>query len=400
MFGYLFRIAGLALILLSMASPARAQTTERCFTETGFCISGLIRDYWERNGGLAVFGYPITAVRTELVEGSWTGPVQWFERDRLEDHSNDGQGVLAGRLGAKWLEFKGTPWQTLPGAPGPGDPNTCRFFAETGHILCGKFREYWERNGGLERFGYPITEVFSEAVEGRTYNVQYFERRRMELHPENAGTPYEILLGLLGRDVYTAAGGEVIAPTPGDVPQTIQQPILDAAYAAVRATNPQAKLAVGLVDVVGDYAAVEALPFGQRKIYVFLQRQANTWRVVEATSIPSAEVLRQRGIPEELLRASDRSIVIDLVLSNIQDARGQGMNSYITRPRVSGDWARFWVVPALNLQLDPATQFYRRVGGTWRFETGGSAFPEEQLREMGVPQELRPYGESVRGPQS
>jgi hypothetical protein len=31
--------------------------------------------------------------------------------------------------------------------------------------------------------------------------VQYFERNRFEYHPENAGTPYEIQLGLLGGDL-------------------------------------------------------------------------------------------------------------------------------------------------------------------------------------------------------
>jgi hypothetical protein len=41
-----------------------------------------------------------------------------------------------------------------------------------------------------------------ELIEGRAYQVQYFERRRMEYHPENAGTSFEILLGLLGRDVF------------------------------------------------------------------------------------------------------------------------------------------------------------------------------------------------------
>jgi hypothetical protein len=100
------------------------------------------------------------------------------------------------------LETRGTPWQRLPGAPGPGDPSQCGFFAETGHLLCGRFRTYWERNGGLERYGYPISEVFTETIEGRDYTVQYFERRRMEYHPEHAGTAYEVLLGLLGRELY------------------------------------------------------------------------------------------------------------------------------------------------------------------------------------------------------
>src|SRR3712207_2657497 len=129
----------LSIFGLGVAAPAGAQTTERCFPQTGFCISGAIRAYWERNGGLPVFGYPITPQRTETVEGTWTGPVQWFERDRLEDHGNEGKGVLAGRLGTRVLEARGTPWQSLPGAPGPGDLSQCRFFPETGHLLCGRF---------------------------------------------------------------------------------------------------------------------------------------------------------------------------------------------------------------------------------------------------------------------
>lgn len=38
--------------------PALAADGERCFGETGFCISGRIRQYWENNGGLPVFGFP------------------------------------------------------------------------------------------------------------------------------------------------------------------------------------------------------------------------------------------------------------------------------------------------------------------------------------------------------
>jgi len=193
--------AGL-LALLALPGPSHAQPRERCFPETGFCVREPILSYWERNGGLAVFGYPITELRTETVEGNWTGPVQWFERDRLEDHSADGLGVLAGRLGATVLEMQGRPWTTLPQVGGA--PAGCRFFPETGHSLCPPFRAYWERNGGLERFGYPLSEPADEAIGDWRGPVQYFERRRMEHHRENAGTPYEVLLGLLGRDVLRA----------------------------------------------------------------------------------------------------------------------------------------------------------------------------------------------------
>jgi hypothetical protein len=199
-----------------LPAQAGAQAAARCFPETGFCISGSIRSYWERNGGLSVFGYPISAVANQTVEGAWTGPVQWFERDRLEDHANEGVGVLAGRLGARLLELQGRPWQHGNDGPQPAR-NLCTFFPQTGYNACAPFGAYWARQGGLARFGYPITPAFQESVEGSVYLVQYFERRRMEYHPENAGTRYEVLLGLLGRDVFAYDGaGQVcsyVSPT-------------------------------------------------------------------------------------------------------------------------------------------------------------------------------------------
>jgi hypothetical protein len=49
------------LLVLNYFGTASAQTDERCFMETGFCIAGPIRAYWEANGGLPVFGYPTIA---------------------------------------------------------------------------------------------------------------------------------------------------------------------------------------------------------------------------------------------------------------------------------------------------------------------------------------------------
>src|SRR5215217_3350596 len=192
-------LAIMSLSLLFGADPTSAAPRQRRFSETGFCVSGPILTYWERGGGLAVFGYPISSLNTETVE-QWSGPVQWFQRDRLEDHGTSG--VLAGRLGARSLELQGRPWETLPRASSAAQG--CRLFPQTGHSLCGVFLNYWQGHGGLERFGYPIGEPMTETLSSGdtlwTGTIQYFERRRMEYHAENAGTPYEVLLGLLGRD--------------------------------------------------------------------------------------------------------------------------------------------------------------------------------------------------------
>jgi hypothetical protein len=210
------RLLALAMLvvagLLLVPHTSMAQEAQRCFPETGYCISGPIRAYWEQNGGLPIFGYPISALQTETVEGR-TLPVQWFERDRLEDHG--AVGVLAGRLGARILELNTTPWEYFP-RPQSAPPG-CRFFAETGHSLCGAYLSYWENNGGLERFGYPITEPFFETVESQKLQVQYFERRRMELHPQLPGSP--LLLGLLGSAVR--ATPEPLTPYPACLEQAL-----------------------------------------------------------------------------------------------------------------------------------------------------------------------------------
>jgi len=204
---YLIAMIGIIATIGWQAPASAAPTDQRCFVETGYCISGRIRTYWERNGGLAIFGYPIGPEQSATVEGYWNGQVQWFERDRLEDHSNEGKGVLAGRLGVRYLELTGRAWHT--GEPMPYNPE-CTYVNITGYNMCGLFRNYWRQHGGLARFGYPITDPIEETIEGQIYWVQYYERRRMEIHPTQGGTSYDalignvpgtVMLGLLGREI-------------------------------------------------------------------------------------------------------------------------------------------------------------------------------------------------------
>jgi len=200
----LFLAALCALLPLLPGTPAAAQTGLRCFFETGFCIEGAIRQYWERHGGLAIFGFPIGPLQIEEVRDEqgrviFIGPVQWFERDRLEDHRATGQGILAGRLGAEQLrDFTLQPLLTPPPAVDPPAARGCRYFPQTRHGLCPPYLQVWERSGGLQRIGYPISEPFLMTMGPWTGEVQYFERRRMERHTELPGAP--VLLGLLGRE--------------------------------------------------------------------------------------------------------------------------------------------------------------------------------------------------------
>ncbi|MEO5954060.1 MAG: hypothetical protein ABIQ44_16485, partial [Chloroflexia bacterium] len=86
------------------------------------------------------------------------------------------------------------------------------YFEPTGQYLDGKFLGYWQSHGGLPIFGYPLTPAFRE----NGYLTQYFERARFELHPENAGTNYEVLLGQLGAERIQSE--RLTIPLPDNMP--------------------------------------------------------------------------------------------------------------------------------------------------------------------------------------
>jgi hypothetical protein len=211
----------LGLIAVLVLPTAHSHAAPRCFPEAApeivHCIDGRLKSFWEQQGGLPVFGYPLSAAAGAPV-------AQEFERTRLELHPTNPApyDVLLGRLGAEHLARQGIDWTTLPKA----DPATPRFFPETGHAIAREFWPFWSNHGlefdgkpgvspaeALALFGFPLTEPRMERspTDGKTYLTQWFERARFEHHPEHAGTPYEVLLGLLGREV---ASSESNTPAP------------------------------------------------------------------------------------------------------------------------------------------------------------------------------------------
>ncbi len=104
----------------------------------------------------------------------------------------------------------------------PDEPrDDCTFFDETSQNLCDVFEEYWDAHGGLPIFGMPITDAAPEENldTGEVYETQYFERERLEHHPDLEGTPYEVLLGRIGNEVLLEMGvdwWEFPQADPGD----------------------------------------------------------------------------------------------------------------------------------------------------------------------------------------
>lgn len=79
-------------------------------------------------------------------------------------------------------------------------PPAC-YTRSQGQRLCvdERFLAFWRRQGGPEILGLPVTAAFNQAGAGGTRLVQYFDRARLELHPELA-PPYDIMLGRVGAE--------------------------------------------------------------------------------------------------------------------------------------------------------------------------------------------------------
>ena len=73
------------------------------------------------------------------------------------------------------------PLTTLPNI-GPGRPY---YYPLTDVQVATPFREYWTQHGGFATFGYAITNVTKE----NGLLVQYFERAKLEFHPERMKDP-------------------------------------------------------------------------------------------------------------------------------------------------------------------------------------------------------------------
>ncbi len=202
------------------------QQDARYFPETNHTVSGEFLNYWQEQGGLAVFGYPLTDRLQE--EGR---DVQYFERQRFELHPENQPpyNILLGRLGAQLLERQGVDWRA---DREPTREPQCIWFDQTTQNVCNQgdgvgFRSYWSNNGlefdgqpgtsyaeSLALFGYPLTTAQVETnSSGDQVLTQWFERARFEWHPDNpAGS--QVLLGRLGAELLQGGGEPQPQPEP------------------------------------------------------------------------------------------------------------------------------------------------------------------------------------------
>ncbi len=166
------------------------------FSRTGHNVDGPFLTYWRRYGGLDTFGYP----RTEPFEENGR-LVQYTERFLLVMSGGRVTTAPLGRLLTAGRSF--APLEPLPST------STRLFVASTEHSLAGPFLTYWRDHHGMTLLGAPISEAVREANgdgTGRAYQMQWFERGRLEYHAELAGTRYVIEMGLEGKQALQRRG--------------------------------------------------------------------------------------------------------------------------------------------------------------------------------------------------
>ena len=156
------------LFCLLTYRPVFAQESDdfRFFNETGHNMQGFFLQYYNTLANPeAVLGYPIT----EQFYDKENTLVQYFQRARLE--------LVAGQVQITTLG-------TLTYHPGVqlniDNAMACRTY-QNEYSICFAFLEFFDENGGLDFFGYPISSF--EFQDGAI--VQYFQNGRMEWRPSN-----------------------------------------------------------------------------------------------------------------------------------------------------------------------------------------------------------------------
>ena len=205
-------------------APAYAQSGDWLF----FDVTGHLLDntygflsYWREHNGNELLGAPVTEV---VEENGLT--VQYFQRGRLEYH-DDGQ-VRAGRIGS---DYAAALWRTFDPAPLQQPNQGGYYFEETQHMLNEPFLSFWHEKGGVEAFGYPISEPLWDYVGHEMLQVQYFERGRLERHTVAEGVPDKIAISNLGRDLALLRGHDIRA---------IKKPEIQALYLPTATPIPTA----------------------------------------------------------------------------------------------------------------------------------------------------------------
>jgi hypothetical protein len=196
---------------------AQAIADREYFPQTGHWVTGpFLEKYYSVPNPEELFGFPKTDAFPEDISGL---TVQYFEKARFELHPDEipDLRVKLSNLGS-FLYQKGQTLPVLFNASG------CQFYpqVDSGYYICFDFLEFFEKNGGVAHFGYPISNF--EILDG--WIVQHFQRARLEWHPERPLGTW-VMVSNIGIQYFHDHNENPILLRPNNDDNIIPQPITE-----------------------------------------------------------------------------------------------------------------------------------------------------------------------------
>jgi hypothetical protein len=207
-----------AVLISGVAATLPQPPSDDCrYFETGHYVCDAFLRFYETRGGLEIFGNPITRACDDPALGLY---VQYFQNARMEWHPYNPPpyqvqlGLLVDELG---YQFPPASSDRIP----TFNTSLRHYFPETRHVVEYSFLDYFREKGGIDIFGYPHSEFMYEG--GRI--VQYFQRARIEWHPEiTSGS--QMRLTPLGEIYVERFGVPEGCDEPVNTANIIEQPIV------------------------------------------------------------------------------------------------------------------------------------------------------------------------------
>ncbi len=186
-----------ALVAYDLARRAEREIVTDHLVMRAAAAGGIV--VWEdwRTGLPDIYGYDVDRGQVFAVARSQRAYapavssqiVAWISRSSL------GQGRVQGLRIVPRLP---TDPRDRPAVPSPNS----LYVSETKHTMSAGFKSFWQSHGGLEIFGYPLTEEFTEKdpATGDDVVVQYFQRVKLE-YRASAPANQRITLARLGAEL-------------------------------------------------------------------------------------------------------------------------------------------------------------------------------------------------------
>jgi hypothetical protein len=182
----------------------------RRFAETGITVRGAFLEFMDQTGGLEATGLPLSNVFKSVSRDGKSHYTQCFERQVLEYHEENANDCRFTVLGRQLAKERYERKYGAAGAPGQQDrfathipeSRELHCFDQVPFCMEVDMYDWWQRTGGLDVNGYPISNYFEEESPeepGRRYTVQYFERTVGEYHLSADGSHYDVEGQLLGK---------------------------------------------------------------------------------------------------------------------------------------------------------------------------------------------------------